>query len=129
MPTGAQIVDAYISDLKSRCERYGGKIFVAEINREVAGYAAVMTRVRSEDLEDGGMEYGLVADLVILKRFRRRGLGRRLLKAVEQYASDCGVRWLRVGVLAANRSARELYASLGFHEYQLQLEKKLTMSD
>ncbi|MDX1528911.1 MAG: GNAT family N-acetyltransferase, partial [Gammaproteobacteria bacterium] len=129
MPTGEEIVDAYVSDLKLRCERYDGRIFVAEVDGEVAGYAAVMTRVRSEELEDGGMEYGLVADLAVLNKFRRRGIGRRLMQIAERHALDREVRWLRVGVLAANQSARELYALLGFHEYQLQLEKDLAASD
>lgn len=126
MPSGIQIVDAYVTDLIGRCAKYRGKILVAEIEGEVVGYTAVMTRVRSEELEDGGMEYGLVADLMVLNQFRRRGIGRRLLEAAVQYAAERKVRRLRVGVLAANRQARKLYESLGFQDYQLQLEKHLT---
>lgn len=129
MPPGIQIVDAYLTDLIDRCAKFQGKILVAEIEGEVVGYAAVMTRVRSEELEDGGMEYGLVADLMVLNQFRRRGIGRRLLEAAIQYASDRNVRRLRVGVLAANRAARRLYGSLGFQDYLLQLEKHLTTAN
>lgn len=127
MPPGSQIVDAYVPEIFDRCTKYRGKVFVAEEGGEIAGYASVL-KIRSEELEDGDLEYGLVSDLVVLKRFRNRGIGRALLQAAEEYAIVCQVQWLRIGVLSSNRGARELYASLGFSEYQLQLEKSLAAS-
>ncbi len=70
-PAGADIVGAYIPQMRERCEKCHGRILVAEADGEIAGYVMILTKVRSEDLEDGDVEYGLVADLVILEKFRK----------------------------------------------------------
>ena len=69
-PTGEGYVDAYIPQMRERCKKCHGKIFVAEGDGEIAGYVTILTKVRSEGVEDGDLEYGLVSDLVILKRFK-----------------------------------------------------------
>lgn len=129
MPSGRDIVDTYIPEMLRRCKRCDGKVLVAEIDGEVAGYATVLARVRSDEPEDGDFEYGLVSDLVILQKFRKLGLARRLLAEAESYARACGVKWLRVGVMAENQVAKSLYSSIGFSNIYVELEKDLGGSD
>lgn len=126
LPSGRAIVSEYIPQMLDRCEQCNGKVLVAEVDGEVAGYATVLARVSSGELADGDVEYGLVADLVVAKKFRNQGHGRRLLEAAESYARAHGVIWLRVNVLAGNRSANDLYTSMGFSSLYLELEKDLT---
>lgn len=128
MPPGAAIIDAYITDMFKRCEDGGGRVLVADIDGEVAGYATILPKVRSEQLEDGDLEYGLISDLVVLEAYRGIGLGQKLLAAAEQYAKACKVRYLRLGVLAGNRVAENLYAAAGFLPLFVELEKDLTKS-
>ena len=85
-PSGVDIVDAYIPKLLERCKKCQGKILVAEADGEIVGYVMILTRVRSEDMEDGDVEYGLVADLVIREKFRKLGFGHGLLEAAEAHA-------------------------------------------
>ena len=98
---------------------------ILELNEEVAGFAAVFTKVKSDDIEDGDTEYGLVSDLVVASKFRRQGIGRKLLEAAESYAKSNEVSWLRIGVLAENHSAEGLYDSMGFKRLYIEREKKL----
>ena len=128
LPAGADIVDAYRADMFDRCKKSGGRVLVAEVDGNVAGYATILPRVRSEQIEDGNIEYGLISDLVVREGYRRRGLGKKLLAASEQYARACKVRYLRVGVLAGNQAARSLYALAGFEPLYTELEKALTRS-
>ncbi len=79
-------------------------------------------------MEDGDVEYGLVADLVIREKFRKLGFGHKLLEAAEAHAMSSGVRWLRVGVLAGNPEAKNLYSSMGFSNFYVELEKDLITS-
>lgn len=125
MPAGAEIVDVYVPQMLERCRECGGMVLVAEVDGEVAGYATVMIRVRSDEIEDGEFEYGLVSDLVVADRFRRRGIGRHLLAAAESFARDSGMQWLRIGVLAENRAAAGLYDALGFGSLYVEREKDL----
>ncbi len=128
MPPGTDIVDAYIPHMLNRCKQCSGKVLVAEVDGDVAGYATILTRVNSEELEDGDYEYGLVSDLVILEKYRKLGLGKRLLEEAETYARSCEVKWLRIGVLAGNPTAENLYSSMGFSSKYIELEKELAKS-
>lgn len=125
MPTGAEIVDEYVLHMMKRCRQCYGKIIVAEIDDEIVGFASILSKVTSEDLDDGGLEYGLVSDLVVAKNFRNRGIGRKLLEASESFARERNVKWLRIGVLAANQSADRLYDSMGFEKRYVEREKVL----
>ena len=126
MPSGSDIVDEYVPQMLLRCKSALGQIFVAEVDGNVAGYVTILTKVSSGELEDGNIEYGLVDDLVVLQKYRGEGLGRDLLVKAEEYAKDHDVRWLRIAVLAANRSAKELYSTMGFSDLFVEMEKDLT---
>ena len=125
LPTGESIVDAYVPQMMSRCRQSIGRVLVAEVDGEVAGFATILTRVSSGELEDGDIEYGLVSDLVVAPEFRRRGLGQELLDACEDFARSKNVRWLRIGVLEKNRAAMDLYEANGFSVLFSEMEKDL----
>lgn len=125
MPRGTDIIEDYIPDLFRRCKAHKGKIFVADAGGTVAGYVSILTKVTSEDIDDGGMEFGRIDDLVVLEQFRGQGYGRALLSAAETEARAKGVKWLRIGVLNANRIAKDLYLSKGFSPHTIELEKSL----
>ena len=40
-----------------RCAKCDGKVLVAELNEEVAGFATVLAKVKSEEIEEGNIEY------------------------------------------------------------------------
>lgn len=125
MPSGAEIADPYLTDMFSRCDDCGGRILMAEVDGSVAGYVTILPKVKSEQIEDGDTEYGLISDLVVLEKYRGLGIGRKLLEAAELYARTCNVRYLRLGVLAGNPVAEDLYASAGFSPLYVELEKVL----
>jgi len=126
MPRGEDIVTEHVNLMLDRCNQCRGKIFIAESCGEVAGYTTVIPKVSSDELDDGGTEYGLISDLVILPAFRERGFGRRLLDVAETYARAHGAKCLRIGVMAMNQAARSLYESSGFEDLYVELEKDLT---
>lgn len=125
IPRGQDIVDLYIPHLFERCRKNQGKIFVVDIGGTIAGYVLVLCKVVSEDIDDGGMEYGLITDLVVLEEFRNKGYGTMLLTTAENEAKANDVKWLRIGVLSSNLSANNLYLSKGFRPLSAQLEKSL----
>ena len=126
MPSGSEIVDDYVPRMLNRCKQCDGKVLVAEVDSEVAGFTTILTSVKNEEIEAGDIEYGLVSDLVVASKFRRQGLGRKLLEAAESYAKANEVKWLRIGVLAENHSANALYESLNFKKLYIECEKQLT---
>ncbi len=125
VPTGAAIVDDYVAQMFERARQADGKIFVAEVGNDVAGFVAVMARVSSGEIQDGDYEYAQVTDLVVAADFRRRGIGQELLEAGEHFARSKSARTLRIGVLEKNRGAMQLYAAEGFNVLYSELEKNL----
>jgi GNAT superfamily N-acetyltransferase len=125
LPEGASVADACLRSIFEHCRKSLGKIFVAEADGRVVGYVSVLARVRTDEPEEGPREHALVADVAVLEEYRRRGVGRRLLAAAEEYARKSSAKWMRVCVMAGNKPARALYAHVGFSERELDLEKGL----
>ncbi len=127
IPPGIDIVDDFIQRMLHRCRRCDGKVLIAEVDGEVAGFATILSKVRNEEPEEGDYEYGLVSDLMVVERFRKQGLGRQLLEAAESYARARGVKCLRIGVLAGNQAADRLYSSMGYSRLYVEREKDLSI--
>jgi ribosomal protein S18 acetylase RimI-like enzyme len=114
---GAAITAPYCDALLARSAAEAGAIFVAEIDGEIAGFAAVQARVPFLELDEPPGSYALLSDLVVLPPHRGRGLGRALLDAAAAHARAQGAAELRLGVLAGNAAARALYGAAGFRPY------------
>ena len=83
----------------------GSVVLVAEEGGEVAGYAAGYLEPRW---------VGHIASVAVRPRFRRRGIGRALVEALERELIAEGARRLRLEVRESNAAARRLYESLGY---------------
>jgi len=63
------------------------------------------------------MDHRLLLGMGVHRDHRRRGLGRRLLCFVSDWAAaQTGAEWIDLCVLSGNQAARALYASVGFEE-------------
>jgi ribosomal protein S18 acetylase RimI-like enzyme len=83
----------------------GSFAFAVAVDRRTLQLAG-MGRVISDGVSDG-----YIQDLVVLPRYRRGGVGRRLVAALVEACQAKGVRW--IGLIAEPGSER-FYASLGF---------------
>lgn len=126
IPPGAEIADDYILQMFDRCKHFGGQILVADADGDIGGYVTVLTKMKGEEIAEGGYEYGLIADIVVLERYRQRGFGRQLLEAAEAFAKKQAVKWLRIDSLASNVAAGKLYESSGFSSFCIEFEKDLS---
>jgi aralkylamine N-acetyltransferase len=83
----------------------GSFVFAVAVDRST-GRAVGMGRVISDGVSDG-----YVQDLVVLPRFRKLGIGARLLAALVQNCRQSGVTW--IGLVAEPGTVR-FYKPLGF---------------
>lgn len=125
LPPGPAMASAYLAVLVERCARHAGRLFVAEMDGRVVGFAAVLGRVEPEAPDQEQAAHAYVSDLVVLPGFRSRGLGRRLLDAAEALAREVGTRRLEIGVLAKNPEAARLYRDFGFVDFRISMTKRL----
>ncbi len=126
VPPGASIAEVYLRGLLERCETMNGRIFVAEADGRVAGYACVLGTFHSDAPDDDPTPCAYLDDLVVLPEFRGLGHGRALLQRAEAYATRWGRSVLRLSVKSGNQNARAFYARAGFSEYELLLERQLS---
>jgi L-amino acid N-acyltransferase YncA len=85
--------------------------FVAELDGEVAGWAAVVPYSRRSVYRGVGEESVYVAE-----RARGRSVGRALLEAVIESARVGGLWTLQAGIFQDNVASLELHRRLGFRE-------------
>lgn len=69
---------------------------------------------------------GFIYDIVIDEAFRGRGYGREAMQLAELEAKRHGLHALALNVFAHNDVARGLYASLGYRETSVRMQKDFT---
>ena len=67
--------------------------------------------------------WGVLDGLVVAPTWRRRGVGRALALAFEQWATARGAAWIELNVYAFNVEAERFYAALGYASLLTRLRK------
>ena len=124
LPPGSSIVDSYVEYTMAHCRTSDGTIFVAEVDGRVTGYVNILTRMEPDDPADP-IVHAFILDLIVLPAYRGQGFGRALMEHAERHARQAGASILRVGVLARNQIAHQLYLESGFSERYVELSKSL----
>lgn len=88
-----------------------GRVLVAaEEDGDIAAYALVVRRPSFEWASD----VAVIDEIFVKGKARERGLGRRMINFVEEYAAVEGLPSITLEVSVLNVSAREFYRSVGF---------------
>lgn len=88
-------------------------IFVALDGDDVIGYVTVETSETKS--------IGRIADLAVDGRYRRRGLGSRLIERALTYITESGMRFAKIETLATNEAGQVAYPKMGFVEVARQI--------
>jgi ribosomal protein S18 acetylase RimI-like enzyme len=101
----------------------GGSAFgiLAERAGEALGYAVCCLLDGPDDTFPVGARYGDLYSLSVCEQERGRGIGTRLLDAVDAELESRGIGDLRISVLAGNERAQRLYERRGLRVAELVL--------
>jgi GNAT superfamily N-acetyltransferase len=97
-----------------------GVVLVADDAGQIAGVISVKPSTHFTGERDG-----YIGELVVAQRASRRGIGRALIAAAEDWARDHGLRNLTLHTGVFNAGARAFYADLGFIEEEVRLTRPL----
>lgn len=118
------------SDSRARLAAFlameGHVILVADSAGEVAGIARGAIRKSPAPSIFVEPHWAVLEELVVAPAWRRRGIGRLLTAAVEQWAVACGAPSIELNVYDFNADARRFYESLGYLPLTRKLRKPLT---
>jgi len=98
-----------------------GKVWILQLKRETIGYVVL---VFGYSLEFRGRD-AIIDELFIIEKYRRRGLGTRVLLFLEDMCRSHEVRALHLEVEHANINAQAFYRKLGFIDHHRYLMTKL----
>ena len=87
---------------------YNTIAFVAKVKQVIAGF--IIAQVEVEE----NTEFGHIITINVVRNFRRKGVGKRLLIEIETILKQKGVEQSRLEVREDNHSAINLYQTLGY---------------
>lgn len=111
--------EAYFGDLLNRQD---SAVFVADAG-QVVGIAFGLLRSAPEFPVFRQQRWGVLDGLVVDPTWQRRGIGKRLTHAVEEWALESGGAWIELNVYEFNTEARRFYEALGYLPFSTKLRK------
>ncbi|PYV22992.1 MAG: hypothetical protein DMG24_15200 [Acidobacteria bacterium] len=87
----------------------GSKTWVAEAEGGIVGFLVAGREPR---------QVGHIITIDVVERWRRLGIGRALMHAVEQWAERQGLRLIYLETAAGNTTAQKFYAGLGYERFK-----------
>lgn len=91
--------------------------FVARYKGEIVG-TAVLQITPEDNFLDGFVKHkgslGEIEYLVVTRKYRGCGIGRKLIEASEKYFKDAGCVKIEISYLETNTAAMDVYTKLGF---------------
>jgi GNAT superfamily N-acetyltransferase len=121
----AQVGADYLPILIERVATRQGRIFVADADGAVIGWAVCYADPHDAFVKEEERPCGYVAELFVEEAHRGRHVGRALLAACEQYCRERGFKSVLIGALSANTRAINAYKSAGYNDYAINLRKIL----
>ncbi len=100
-------------------------IFVAEVTNQVVGFVqcSVMTTPERPMLYE--RTFVSVDSLIVQERYRRQGIGRRLMERVHTWARERGIREIELNVFEFNDTAIRLYEQLGYRTISRRMHRRV----
>lgn len=123
---GAEIAGSYTEWLTRRVAEHDGLILLARAGDAPVGFvAAWVTEDDDMLLEDAARSHAYVSDIYVVEAWRGKGVGARLLGAIEAEMRRRGCRRMRITAKAGNRLALRSYEDAGFRPYEVTLSKEI----
>ena len=89
-------------------------IIVAVVDDEVSGFVHASVQRVTKSLQHLERQYALIEMMAVSSEHRRSGIGRSLVKNVQDWASERGLSEVELEAYDANRDAIGLYEALGY---------------
>jgi ribosomal protein S18 acetylase RimI-like enzyme len=117
-PTDATETGRFFRDRISDDDSF---IFIARISGQAVGYVWCTIQQRHENVFKYGQERIYIHQLSVEPEFRRKGVGRKLMHAVESVARENGISRFALDSWEFNKEAHAFFEQLGFSCFNINM--------
>lgn len=122
---GNHFKEEYFKKTMNEIERYQGKMYLYQEDDKIVGLIVGLINNEEIDTYDfKAPKRGRISELVISKKYRKKGYGKTLLNAMEDYLKSVGCMDILIGVFAYNDSAIHFYEMNDYHIRMTEMIKK-----
>ena len=119
--------EKYFIKTMEEVKQYEGKILLYKEDDKITGLIIGLINNEEESTyEFDSPKRGRITELIVSHESRSKGVGTKLLKAMEDYLSSEGCKDILLGVFAYNKKAKNFYEKNGYHNRMIDMTKKLT---
>lgn len=118
--------EKYFDKTMEEVNKYQGKIFLYKEDNNITGLIIGLINNDEENTyEFVAPKRGRISELIVSSTSRSKGIGSKLLIAMEEYLHSVGCEDILLGVFAYNEKAIQFYAKHGYHNRMLDMTKKI----
>jgi GNAT superfamily N-acetyltransferase len=123
--------EVYAEKLLQAVSEREGKIYFAEEGQDLLGFIAgtIQAEPPGGTVQSVPARPGWIRELYVKSEARGKGVGKLLVKTVEDYFKSKGCDCVLVGVFAPNTEARSFYSSQDYTDREITMLKPLHMED
>ncbi len=119
--------EKYFEYLLNDCNNNQGKIFVAVENNDIIGMIAgyIQKYENRDKLDYLCPKKGIVAELIVSRDYRNKGIGQLLLDKIENYFKSIDCEFVQIDIFAYNENAKKFYYKNGYEDRMITVFKKI----
>ena len=118
--------EKYFEKTMKEVSLFEGKIFLGEENEEIVGLIIGLINNDDEKTYDfAAPKRARITELVVKEQYQANGIGKKLLKHMEDYFKSVGCQGILIDVFAYNINAQKFYYVNGYFNRNIELMKKL----
>jgi ribosomal protein S18 acetylase RimI-like enzyme len=107
--------EAFAAFIADHIDNDTSRVLVATEGEDILGYCLATVAKYPPVFEK--MEYGSISDLAVTEKHRRRGIGERMVKAVENWFLERNIRRVELRVATSNEISAAFWSKMGFVPY------------
>lgn len=118
--------EKYFIETMEEVNKYEGKILLYQEDNSITGLIiGIINNEEESTYEFESPKRGRITELIVSHESRSKGVGTKLLKAMEEYLSSVGCKDILLGVFAYNKKAKDFYEKNGYHNRMIDMTKKI----
>ena len=113
---GTEYREEYFKETIKNVAEKNGKIYLYEENKKIVGLAVgIVNNDKTTSCDFDVPKRGRIAELVVNKNYRGKGIGKILLQKMSAYLKSIGCEKIMIEVFGYNEKAIKFYQKNGFH--------------